>query len=43
MDRPSPRPFLANTGLVLASLVFFFVAAELFLRAFLGEIGRAHV
>ena len=42
MDRPSRRPFLANTGLVLASLVFFFVAAELFLRAFLGDASLWH-
>lgn len=36
MQRLSRHPFLANTLLVLASLVFFFIAAELFLRAFLG-------
>ncbi len=35
MQRPS-RP-LASIGLLLASLVFFFVASEFFLRAFLGN------
>ena len=36
MQRSSRHPFLANALLVLASLVFFFVASEFFLRAFLG-------
>ena len=37
MQRPSRHPVLANIGLVLASLVFFFVCSEFFLRAFLGN------
>ena len=35
-QRPHRHPILANIGLVLASLVFFFVASEFFLRAFMG-------
>jgi hypothetical protein len=37
MQRSSRHPVLANIGLVLASLVFFFVCSEFFLRAFLGN------